>query len=123
MPAYNWQAEARGDTFRSWLLPTVLSRNEQFDAISDATANFTDIDFGITVNGIPVDADAFLDGVERNMRHFANERAAEMIKMIKESLHLNALHELMMTIEAAADDAVRLAVRGTELEPYLDQDN
>jgi hypothetical protein len=122
MTKYNWQAESNRTTFRSWLVPTVLADDrseERFEQISAATNKFTEIEFGITINGIPVDADAFLDGVEQNMRHQANDRAAEIIR---ESEQLDSLQSLLASIQSAAQSAIWSVVRGTELERYMEED-
>lgn len=96
---FSWHAEPP-NSFLKWLIPTVLSRVAQsgeFEIYSQATSRFNDVELTLFINGIPVDTEAFLEGVERNMNHAV---AVEALRILQERTSLDAF-------QSAVDAAVQ----------------
>jgi hypothetical protein len=112
---FDWQAEPDG--FLKWLLPVVIPVSQKADLIeqlSAATDKFTNVELTIQVNGIQVDAQAFLTAVERNMDHSVS---AEARRLLDEIGKFEDLHELLRDAERAARRSIeqRLTDAGFEL--------
>lgn len=124
---YDWSERSpnSGD-FLTWFLPNVLTDpdggspdNERFEQIAKATDDYRNVEVGITINGIPVNAKAFLDGVERNMHYQAQVRAQEIVRRNEKLFELD---ELVGQLTDAIKEAAHNATRGTELEGWDDRD-
>lgn len=80
---YNWQdlPEYPLGFFR-WLLPTLLAHvpHETVDMLSDMTKQFTDVDLGVTINGVEVDTRHFMESIEHNMTAMTNDAARELVR-------------------------------------------
>lgn len=109
---YDWQAteHAAGGVkgFLRWLLPTVIPYQDPriMEELREATRNFTDVELGITVNGIPVDAGRFLRGVDENMDLAVNAQAR---RVLDEVGRFDELRRVLDDVGSAA----RLAVERT----------
>lgn len=79
-PSFNWHAEPEG--FLKWLIPTVISglKDGGFKRISEATTDFTDVRINMQINGVPVDALAFIAGVHRNMDYAVGVEAQRIVR-------------------------------------------
>lgn len=112
---YDWQAEPEG--FMKWMLPTITSEkirdDEKFEALSAATDRFTNVEIGITISGIEVDALAFLNGFKRNFDYAVQQQVEEKI----DEADLNRLYDSLADVQRAVRKTIvdRLAAVGVEL--------
>lgn len=113
---YDWQSEPDG--FKKWLLPTVLGDVIQDDAVFDDLRTRTDdwrnVRFVVVVNGIEVDAERFLNVLERTIEWSAEKAARRRVDAIRD---LTALREVVDRVTAQLEDAVSTvaAEHGIEL--------
>lgn len=113
---YDWQNEPEG--FKKWLLPTVLGDVIQDDAVIDdlltRTDNWHNVRFVVVVNGIEVDAERFLNVLERTIEWSAEKAARRRVDAIRD---LTALREVVDRVTAQLEDAVSTvaAEHGIEL--------
>lgn len=118
---YNWQEEPQ-DSFMNWLLPSLLANTtrdkEAFEALSEATSGFTDVKFGVTINGIEVDAMKFFDGLGEAMHQNIEHEAR---KMIEEIHPLAETQELIDKFQRSVKSMVRRHARNAGIE--LDEDD
>jgi hypothetical protein len=117
---YNWQTEPEG--FLKWLLVSIVPRDsdvEVFEKLSDATDKFTNIELSISVNGIEMDAQRFLDGVQRNMNHNVELEANSLLSQFG---RFDELREMLDAVEYAAKKAIEdeLTKNGISIEIYED---
>lgn len=113
---YDWQSEPDG--FKKWLLPTVLGDVIRDDAVFDDLRTRTDdwrnVRFVVVVNGIEVDAERFLNVLERTIEWSAEKAARRRVDAIR---GLTALREVVDRVTAQLEDAVSTvaAEHGIEL--------
>lgn len=117
MGAFNWHEERERDTFKSWALIAML-KDGQIDELREPTNGYTEVEFGLTVNGVAVDADKFFRRLEEERRASIEVRAA---KLVAETAELSNLYELLNTVQAAARAAVLRACDGTPMSEYIEQ--
>ncbi len=114
---FDWHAEA-DQSFLGWAFLHFAGFSEigreKFDRVSDLSNRFTNVELGITVNGVEMDAKAFIDAVDQAM-NWAVER--EAAKMIASSAQLHGLHEALQDLERGVKEhAIQLAAEaGIEL--------
>jgi len=112
---FDWQAAPEG--FLKWLLPVLVANRrgeDQFDELSKITDKFTDVRLTIQVNGLEVDAENFLNGVEHNMEYYAKVEARRLLDEVGrfddlEDLLASAKRTVMQDVEQ------RLSAAGIEL--------
>jgi hypothetical protein len=114
---YNWQAEPEG--FLKWLLASIIPKNSDFEKLSDATDKFSNIELSISVNGIEMDAEAFLNGVQRIMNHNVELEANSLLSQFG---RFDELREMLDAAEYAAKKAIEdeLTKNGISIEIYED---
>lgn len=113
---YDWQEE--GETFWKWLVPSLISReqfDEQYDALSEATDRFTNVEIGVTINGIEIDAKQFFEGLDERLDYEVRREAKDMLD---ESERLNELNEVVYEFTQDVRRAIQKAARehGIEVE-------
>lgn len=113
---FDWHSERNEGGFLKWFLPTVMVGLPQarFDELSEQTSGFTEIQVQVLINGVEVNAEHFLQGVERNMESHARDEAR---RMLDEVGGLNALEERIGEIRShlIAQVEKALSERGIEL--------
>ena len=95
---FDWQ-DAEHDSFVKYVITTLIAdkTKEEFDELSNLTNKWTDIELSIFINGIEVNAQAFLDGVDRNMHYYAKDYAKDLVH---EKLNIEAIDQLNDVIKA-----------------------
>ena len=87
---FDWHAENRASggmtgTFLAWMVTTLIPiQREQtgedlFEQIRDASEGFTKVELGITINGVPVDARAFADRLDKSIDWAVDREAKKML--------------------------------------------
>ena len=113
---FDWHAERNEGGFLKWFLPTVMVGLSQarFDELSERTSGFTEVQVQVLVNGVEVNAEHFLQGVERNLEATARDEAR---RMLDEVGGLGALEERIGEIRDHLITQVEnaLSERGIEL--------
>ncbi len=111
---FDWHAHS--GKFLDWFLPTVLAgaSNEQMERLSENTEKFSEVQLQVLVNGEEVNAENFLQSVERNMEHIAISEAKRMLDSVG---GLDALEERIAEIRSHLIEQVEdtLRKRGIEL--------
>jgi hypothetical protein len=111
---FDWHAEGR-DSFVGWALVHILPpmTNEQMGKLSEETDKFTNVTLTIQVNGIEMDAKPFLDGIDRNMEHFAKVEARKMVAAMTK---LNRMDRLMEFLQEQVELVAREELRDAGIE-------
>jgi hypothetical protein len=113
---FDWHAERNEGGFLKWFLPTVMVGLSQtrVDELSERTHGFTDVQVQVLINGAEVNAEHFLQGVERNLEATARDEAR---RMLNEVGGLDALEERIAEIRNHLITQVEnaLSERGIEL--------
>ena len=113
---YAWKAHP--NSFQNWMLTVLIAGlpESEFQELAKATKKWQEVTLTIQVNGIPVPTKSFIEGVERNMRWWAEKEAH---RMMTENVRFEELSELISAAEREAVALVRkrLAAAGIEL-PY-----
>lgn len=117
---FNWQAEPDGTL--KWLIPTVLdTRDEaQFERVRQLSENFTKIELSILVNGVEVNADAFVRSLTRNLEHLTKTEARRILDDFDVDGEFRRVEHMMRDLTAALrrDLESRLAQLGFDLRNY-----
>lgn len=119
---FDWVEESKNhDSFLSWMFINLLTPVDhvQQERIAEKTDKYSKVELTIQINGEPVNADYFVESIERNMHYFAEARAKEMIGELSK---LDALHDLTNTLTGAVRSAVDEATKGSVLENWRDDD-
>lgn len=109
--------------FLKWLMLALVPAQdkEAFDALSERTNQFRNIELGITINGTPVDTEDFLGFLERNLRHRAEEAADRRLERLGIRLLIKKLQEAERDILDTVKD--RLEDEGIHLRRFNDEDD
>lgn len=78
---FNWH-ELDTESFLSWMVVHLVAGRENkktFDALSEATKSFTEIDMHIVINGVELDPKHFADSIQHNMSYMAEQAAKKML--------------------------------------------
>lgn len=118
---FDWQATHEKDGYRdasfaSWCLPVLLAPTgltERIDELSDATEKFTKVTIAMTVNGIPVSARAFFEGLDHNYDWAVGRKA----QAILDDINVDELQEAVTAAQKAAVKVLRekLEAAGVQL--------
>lgn len=119
---FDWHKENQDNTFLAWALVTFAGfttlGEEAYDRLSEATDKFQNIELGITVNGIAVDAEAFMKRLDQAVDSAVESEAR---KMIANMPRLNELFESVYDFEAAFKEQIIKLATDAGLE--MDQDS
>lgn len=112
---FDWQAQPEG--FLKWMIPNLITgiSHARFSQLSSATDGWRSVVLTIQINGVPVPAQQFVEGVERNMEHYATEEAR---RLLSEAGRLDDLGDLVRDVEREVSATIRrrLAAAGIYLE-------
>jgi hypothetical protein len=98
---FDWH---KADEFLSWLIVSTVPRRDQaFERLSGITERFTRCKLEITLNGVPLGVQAFLDGVRHNIEYTGRQHARELVSDVGLSEIEDAVSE--------ARDAIRKTLR------------
>lgn len=92
---FNWHDENEKDSFLGWVVVNLLSDkrrkddHDEFERLEKATDSWRDIELGITINGIEVDAEAFVHRVEESRNWAIQRGVAEKMRDIPELVELD----------------------------------
>jgi len=119
---FNWQDKYNSsDTFLKWLLPTVLAGvdRETMDALSESTDLWTEVELGVTVNGVEVDARHFIESLEKNLTRMSNKAARHLVHG---HLSLSLLIEDVAQLELNLRNHIRVWARqhGIDIDEHDD---
>ncbi len=94
--SFNWYALDEG--FKKWMLVHLIPTDSNvYNEICRNTNTFKDVELEISISGVPVETDQFIDGVHKNMKyyaeHYANEKVANELASFNDKL--NSLQDLM----------------------------
>lgn len=106
---YDWQKMGRTE-FLHWILPVVLGdllQREGVERLSQATTNFTEVTMTMQINGIEVDAEAFIDATQRHMRACVETEAARLVEEAPEREKLQTANEAVSQVLADAHDSIK----------------
>lgn len=107
---FDWQMEPEG--FLKWMV-VALTAGQDIEDLSVATSRYTNVELTILINGIPVNAKAFIAGVERNMDYHAREEARKMIEHVDSSRLTDTVQAIL---DWTRDEMLRLfAEKGIDL--------
>lgn len=110
---FNWHEEEHGQngSFKSWLIPTLLADSGGdrvlFEALSEATEKWTDVNVTVAINGIEVDPTDFFESIERNLTYLTERAAA---KLVSEDARLQEIYEATEAYNRAIRWETRLAL-------------
>lgn len=109
---FDWQAAPEG--FLKWML-TCLVRDHDIEGLGEATDKFTKCELTIQVNGVPVNAENFIEGVERNMDYYTEREAKKLVASLP---RLDKIRDDLEDAERAMRGALRegLAQAGIHME-------
>lgn len=113
---FAWNSQS--NDFKHWMLPNLTTGMpmEKLDELAEATDKWQHVMLTIQINGVPVSAEAFIEGVKRNMEWWAEKEAH---RLLTEAAQFEKLSETLHEVERAVTWLVRRKVReaGVEL-PY-----
>ncbi len=111
---FDWHAEQAldRDSLLTWLVPTAM-RQQDMDELSDLTGRFTNCRLTMQLNGVDLNARAFLDGIARNIEHAITREAERLIA----DADLDAVQEAVEDARVAIRETLirRLAAAGVEI--------
>ena len=100
---FDWQKEEReynDRSFMSWLFTKLITHiddynvpgkaNEVINEISEKSDKYSNVEIGITVNGVEVNATEFLEDLERVIKGEAHREAQEALRSLD---YLDKMHE------------------------------
>lgn len=120
-PGFNWH-EADRDSFLKWLVVTVMPRvvgDARFEEFREATTDFTDVRIAMQINGVPVNAFAFIDGVQRNMTHAVSVEAE---RIVREQTGFDELADLIHEADRLVKATLRKQLVKAGIELSEDED-
>lgn len=81
---WKFDYHAMDEDFLKWLIiATVPAQDKEvFDELSEATNGFTEVEIGMTMNGVPVDPLRLLGYLERALEHKAEKHAEALVENI-----------------------------------------
>lgn len=95
--------EKKIDHFLKWLVPTVLADSVVAEEIAEASDRYTRVELTMQLNGIEVDARAFVEGCYVNMRRFAQDAAvAKLVEVINYADLVETIEQLRVTLQGVA---------------------
>lgn len=96
------------DHFLKWLVPTVLADSVVAEEIAEASDRYTRVELTMQLNGIEVDARAFVEGCYRNMRRFAQDAAvAKLVEVVDYADLVETIEQLRVTLQGVALQVAR----------------
>lgn len=112
--AFDWQAMNQ-DEFLYWALPSILSGISEADLerFSEATNKFTNVEIGMTINGIPADGERFLIRLNETMEDRIKKEAA---RIVAEHTRLTQVEEIVESIMTTAKEAINDDLRAIGIE-------
>lgn len=98
---FDWQ---KSQGFIHWLLPTALADLADLEPLSVLTDGFTNCELGITLNGVPVDAEKLLASLEAN---YNNQTMRQARVMLDDLVDFAGINNMLLNIQEAMDREVR----------------
>lgn len=103
---FNWHELDRAG-FLSWMVINLVTakrkENEvRFNELNLITDSFKDVDMKITINGIDVPVDYFVQQVQSNMKYYARQAADEIAGDITDEIDTK-VREMLEVIEEATE--------------------
>lgn len=91
------------DHFLKWLVPTVLADSVVAEEIAEASDRYTRVELTMQLNGVEVDARAFVEGCYINMQRFAQDAAvAKLVEVVDYADLIETTDELRRTLREVA---------------------
>lgn len=117
---FNWH-ELDHDSFLSWMVINLITDQQAeydgYEALRKATNDFTQVDLVITINGIPMGVEHFVEAIRKNMTRFAEQAAREQLSDMAE---LKRLRDSVVALEDALSLKISDYAQAVGLE--LDED-
>jgi len=77
----------RADEFIGWALVSLIASDKtNFEELSEKTNKWENVDLKVTINGIEVDTEHFMESVEGNMKWWAQKKAESMMEDIMDGV-------------------------------------
>lgn len=77
----------RSDEFIGWALISLIAGDKtNFEELSEKTNKWNEVDLKVTINGIEVDTEHFMESMEGNMKWWAEKKAQNMMEDIMDGV-------------------------------------
>lgn len=77
----------RSDEFIGWALVSLIAGDKtNFEELSEKTNKWDEVDLKISINGIEVDTEHFMESMENNMKWWAEKKAARMMEDVMDGV-------------------------------------
>lgn len=77
----------RADEFIGWTLVSLIAGDKtNFEELSEKTNKWNEVDLKVTINGIEVDTEHFMESMEGNMKWWAEKKAQSMMEDIMDGV-------------------------------------
>jgi Mg2+ and Co2+ transporter CorA len=103
---FDWH-ELNHDGFLSWMVVHLVAvdRNagngeDIFEQLSERTKRFTEVDMKISINGIDIPVDTFVDRIQGNMKYYARRASEEIAGDITSEID-DKVRDMLEVIEQA----------------------
>lgn len=91
-------------TFLQWLLPTAMGDSDDFEHLADITDAFSKCELGITLNGVALDAEKFLNAVSETMDAQTRRHARVLVDNL---VDFEGLNDMVLSLQNAMDREIR----------------
>lgn len=83
--SFNYHEEP--NKFIRWALALLIAgQHDKFDELSKKTDSWKNVDLKISINGVEVDSNYFMESVESNMKYWSGQKAAEAVENVMDNV-------------------------------------
>lgn len=102
---FDWQ-DLPEDEFLKWLVPTLLAYagGDTVKLLGELTNQWRDVQLGVTINGVEVDAKHFVASLQRNLTRLTEDAARDLLN---DRCGLREVTELLVDLERGVKRQVR----------------
>lgn len=77
----------RSEEFIGWALVSLIAgQNDKFEKLSEETDGWKKVDLKVSINGVEVDTEHFMESVEGNMKWWAEKKAVRMMEDVMDGV-------------------------------------
>lgn len=98
---FDWE---KVNKFIHWVLPSALGDDNDVEHLSHVTDGFTRCELGITLNGVELDAEKFLEALRWN---YEDRTRQEARRMVNDLIDCAPLNDIMLDLQATMERVVR----------------
>lgn len=76
----------RSNEFIGWALVSLIAGTDKFDELSEKTDGWDKVDLQVSINGIKVDTENFMESMQGQMKWWSEKKAASMMEDVMDGV-------------------------------------